>query len=75
MIGKYNGGVTLKVVVEPGEIGGFVGHVPDLPGCWSQGSTLEELRENIAEAIAGCLEARQERIERRKRAEIELIAA
>lgn len=31
-------------------------HVPDLPGCHSQGSSLESARSNIIEAIALCLE-------------------
>ena len=67
--------MTLKVVVEQGEDGWLVGHVPDLKGCVSQGKTLEELRENMAEAIAGCLEVQQERLERQKNAQIELVAA
>lgn len=31
---------------------GFWAEVPDLPGCYSQGDTLEELIRNIREAIA-----------------------
>lgn len=30
---------------------------PALPGCHSQGDTMEEALENIKEAIAGCLES------------------
>ena len=33
------------------EDGFFVGNVPSLPGCHSQGRTLEELTENMKEAI------------------------
>jgi predicted RNase H-like HicB family nuclease len=33
-----------------------VGEVPALPGCFSQGKTIEELKRNIAEAIEGWLE-------------------
>ena len=33
------------------------GVVPALPGCFSQGKTIEELKRNIAEAIEGWLEA------------------
>jgi predicted RNase H-like HicB family nuclease len=29
--------------------------VPAIPGCVSQGESLEELDENIREAIVGCL--------------------
>ena len=31
--------------------------VPSLPGCWSQGETVEDALENIAEAIREYLEA------------------
>lgn len=34
----------------------YVGHVPGFPGAHSQGDTLEELRENLAEVIAMLLE-------------------
>jgi predicted RNase H-like HicB family nuclease len=40
-----------KVIVEPGEDGYFVAHVPSLESCWSQGKTREEALENIREAI------------------------
>jgi predicted RNase H-like HicB family nuclease len=42
---------------EPG--GGFWGEVPSLPGCYSQGETVNELKHNIREAIAGVLEVSQ----------------
>jgi len=34
----------------------YVGIVPGLPGVHSQGATLEELRENLKEALELCLE-------------------
>jgi len=40
--------------------GGFWAEVPALPGCYSQGETLDELRENVREAIAGVLEVMRE---------------
>lgn len=49
-----------QVVVKPEEDGGFVVECPSIPGCMSQGETIEEALENIKEAIQGCLEARQE---------------
>lgn len=48
------------VVIHPEPAGGFWGEVPALPGCYSQGETVEELLENIREAIAGVLEAMRE---------------
>ena len=43
--------MNIKVIVEPGEDGYFVAHVPALKSCWSQGKTREEALENIREAI------------------------
>ena len=40
--------------------GGFWGEVPALPGCYSQGETVEELKHNIREAIAGVVEVLRE---------------
>ncbi len=41
--------------------GGFVVQCLNLPGCMSQGETLEEAFDNIGEAIGGVLAARSER--------------
>jgi predicted RNase H-like HicB family nuclease len=34
----------------------YVGTIPSLPGAHSQGATLDELRENLEEVVALCLE-------------------
>jgi len=47
---------TFHVVIEQDEDGGYVGKVPELEGCLSQGDTLDELMRNIREAIELCLE-------------------
>lgn len=48
----------LKVVIEEDEeVGGYVVSCPSLPGCFSQGDTIEEALENIKEAIQACLES------------------
>jgi predicted RNase H-like HicB family nuclease len=44
------------VVVHQEPAGGFWGEVPALPGCYSQGETVDELVENIREAISGVLD-------------------
>jgi predicted RNase H-like HicB family nuclease len=49
------------VVFEPQEEGGYTAYVPDLPGCISEGDTLEEATAMIQEAMALYLESRQER--------------
>jgi predicted RNase H-like HicB family nuclease len=43
---------TYTIVVEPEETGGYSVYVPALPGCFTRGDTIDECRENAAEAIA-----------------------
>lgn len=45
------------VVIEKDEDGWFVSTVVELPGCHSQGRTLDELMERTREAIEAYLEA------------------
>ncbi|MCD6480694.1 MAG: type II toxin-antitoxin system HicB family antitoxin [Thermoplasmata archaeon] len=60
--------MRLKVVIEPQEEGGYTVYVPSLPGCISQGETIEEALKNIKEAIELYLEPDEdELIEFRKR--------
>ena len=44
------------VVIEKDEDGLYVGEVPQLRACYTQGRTLDELLENIKEVIKLCLE-------------------
>ena len=48
--------MNFKVILREGEDGWYVVEVPSLPGCISQGKTVEEALENIKEAIALYLE-------------------
>ena len=43
--------VRLTVVFESAEEGGFIARVPSLPGCETQGETLEEAEEMVKDAI------------------------
>src|SRR5947209_8776392 len=43
--------VILKVLIHRAEEGGLWAEVPSLPGCVSQGETIDELRGNVREAI------------------------
>ena len=52
--------MQLRIVFEPSDEGGYTVFVPSLPGCISEGDTLEEARENIREAIALYLEPAEE---------------
>lgn len=44
------------VVIERDEDGLYVGEVPQLKACYSQGETIDELMANIREVVEMCLE-------------------
>ena len=52
--------MKLKVIIHKAEEGGYWAEVPALPGCVSEGDTLDEIKANIREAIEGYLEVVQE---------------
>ena len=47
--------MKIKVVIHEAEEGGFWAEVPALPGCATEGETMEELLQNLRKAIEGCL--------------------
>ena len=47
--------MTLKAIVHEAEEGGFWAEVPALPGCVTQGETMEEITKNLHEAVEGWL--------------------
>ena len=47
--------MKIKIVVHPADEGGYWAEVPALPGCATQGETMDELMSNLREAIEGCL--------------------
>ncbi|HOI57625.1 MULTISPECIES: type II toxin-antitoxin system HicB family antitoxin [unclassified Methanoculleus] len=50
------------IVREDPEDGGYVVSCPAIPGCHSQGETVEEALENIKDAISGCIEVLNDRV-------------
>ena len=48
--------MRFKVVLEPSDEGGYTAYVPSLPGCISEGETVQESLKNIREAIKLYLE-------------------
>jgi predicted RNase H-like HicB family nuclease len=52
--------LKLPVIVQQDEEGWYVAECPAIPGCVSQGRTLEEALVNIREAMELCLEVRLE---------------
>ena len=47
--------MKIKVVVHEAEVGGYWAEVPAIPGCATQGETMEELMANVHEAVEACL--------------------
>ena len=47
--------MKIKAIIHEAEEGGYWGEVPSIPGCVSQGETVEELIANLHEAVEGCL--------------------
>jgi predicted RNase H-like HicB family nuclease len=47
--------MKIKIVVHEAEEGGYWAEVPAIPGCATQGESMDELMQNLQEAIEGCL--------------------
>ena len=48
-------GVILKAIIHDAEEGGYWAEVPALPGCVTQGESIDEVTTNLREAIQGWL--------------------
>ena len=48
------------VMIERDEDGIYIGEVPQLKACYSQGETIDELMQNMQEVIEMCLEELEE---------------
>jgi predicted RNase H-like HicB family nuclease len=53
--------MNVKIVVHEAEEGGYWAEVPPLPGCVSQGETMDELLANMREAIQAWLDTSESR--------------
>ena len=58
--------LQFKVIIEQDEDGIYVASVPELQGCYTQGKTLEQVRERIREAIELVLETDQKVVDEKK---------
>jgi len=47
--------MTLKAIIHEADEGGYWAEVPALPGCVTQGDTVDEVTVNLREAIEGWL--------------------
>jgi predicted RNase H-like HicB family nuclease len=43
--------IEMTAVFEPCDEGGFIAYVQEIPGINTQGETIEEAKENLAEAV------------------------
>lgn len=57
--------ITLTAIYEEAEEGGYIGYIAELPGANTQGETIEEVRENLLDAVQMLLEANREEAEKR----------
>jgi predicted RNase H-like HicB family nuclease len=47
--------MKVTAIIHKADEGGYWAEVPSIPGCATQGETVEELKNNLYEAIEGCL--------------------
>jgi predicted RNase H-like HicB family nuclease len=52
--------MKIKAIIHPPEEGGYWAEVPALPGCITEGDSMDEVINNIQDAIQGCLEVANE---------------
>jgi predicted RNase H-like HicB family nuclease len=52
--------MKFTVILEPEADGGYSVVCPAIPGCASQGDSLDEALDNVREAILGCLDVRRD---------------
>jgi predicted RNase H-like HicB family nuclease len=53
--------MKIRAVIHPAEEGGYWAEVPALPGCITEGDTMEEVMANLKDAIEGWLDVANSR--------------
>ncbi|WGV24440.1 type II toxin-antitoxin system HicB family antitoxin [Halotia branconii] len=53
--------MKIKAIIHPAEEGGYWAEVPALPGCVTEGETIEEVIANLKDAIEGWLDVANSR--------------
>ncbi len=48
--------MKFKAIIHDAEEGGYWAEVPALPGCFTEGDTLDQVKNNLKEAISGILD-------------------
>ena len=57
--------MKLNIIIEPAEEGGYMAFIEEMPNVCTQGETLDEVKENLKDALEMVLEAQRE-LSRRK---------
>jgi predicted RNase H-like HicB family nuclease len=57
----FDDSMKIKAVIHPAEEGGYWAEVPALPGCITEGDTIEEVMANLKDAIEGWLDVANSR--------------
>lgn len=57
--------MKLSLIIEPAEEGGYMAFIEEMPNVCTQGETLDEVKENLKDALDMVLEAQRE-LSRRK---------
>jgi predicted RNase H-like HicB family nuclease len=52
--------MKIKAIIHPAEEGGYWAEVPALPGCITEGDSMDEVIHNIQDAIQGWLDVANE---------------
>jgi predicted RNase H-like HicB family nuclease len=55
--------MKVKMIIHQAEEGGYWAEVPAIPGCATQGENMQELIQNVYDAVEGCLSIDMESIE------------
>jgi predicted RNase H-like HicB family nuclease len=53
--------MKIRAIVHPAEEGGYWAEVPALPGCITEGDTMEEVMANLKDAMVGWLDVANSR--------------
>ena len=53
--------MNIKAIIHPAEEGGYWAEVPALPGCITEGDSMEEVMANLKDAIEGWLDVANSR--------------
>ncbi|MEG4420196.1 type II toxin-antitoxin system HicB family antitoxin [Microcoleus sp. LAD1_D5] len=54
--------MKIRAIIHPAEEGGYWAEVPALPGCITEGDTMEEVMANLKDAMVGWLDVANSRV-------------